>query len=117
MSGINGPTHATGLPGSSWVKSSYSGPTGGNCAEIAHLPGGRVAMRNSRHPGGTALVFTAAEWDAFLAGARDGEFDRPRALSPPSMRICRPPMVSVATSINSGGRERHGGGLRPGMPR
>jgi len=32
-------------------------------------------MRNSRHPAGPALVFTAAEWAAFLDGARDGDFD------------------------------------------
>jgi hypothetical protein len=58
-----------------WIKSSYSGPTGGNCAEVAFLADGAVAMRNSREPDGPALVFTAAEWSAFLAGARDGEFD------------------------------------------
>lgn len=58
-----------------WTKSSYSGPTGGNCAEIAFLADGEVAVRNSREPYGPALVFTAAEWSAFLAGARDGEFD------------------------------------------
>jgi hypothetical protein len=57
-----------------WIKSSYSGPTGGNCVEIAFLAGGRVAMRNSRYPDGPALVFTRAEWDAFLGGAMDGEF-------------------------------------------
>jgi len=56
-----------------WVKSSYSGPQG-NCVEVAHLPGGEVAMRNSRQPDGPALIFTRAEWDAFLSGARDGEF-------------------------------------------
>lgn len=56
-----------------WIKSSYSGPTGGNCVEVAFLPGGHVAMRSSRHPDGPALIFTGAEWDAFLAG-RDGEF-------------------------------------------
>jgi hypothetical protein len=56
-----------------WVKSSYSGPQG-NCVEVAFLDGGEVAMRNSRHPDGAALVFTAAEWRAFLRGARDGEF-------------------------------------------
>jgi hypothetical protein len=33
-----------------------------------------VAVRNSRHPAGPALVFTAAEWDAFVGGARDGDF-------------------------------------------
>jgi Domain of unknown function (DUF397) len=59
-----------------WVKSSYSGPQG-NCVEVAHLAGGGVAMRNSRHPDGPALVFTAAEWHAFLSGARDGEFGLP----------------------------------------
>jgi hypothetical protein len=34
-----------------------------------------TAMRNSEHPDGTVLVFTPSEWDAFLLGARDGEFD------------------------------------------
>ena len=57
----------------SWVKSSYSGPQG-NCVEVARLADGGVAMRHSRHPDGPALVFTGAEWDAFLSGARDGEF-------------------------------------------
>ncbi len=60
-----------------WVKSSYSGPTGGNCVEVAFLANGDVAMRNSRHPDGPALVFTRREWDAFLGGARDGEFGLP----------------------------------------
>jgi hypothetical protein len=60
------------------MKSSFSGPTGGNCVELAHLYGGQVAVRNSRHKSGPALLFTAAEWDAFLAGAKSGEFDRPQ---------------------------------------
>ena len=60
-----------------WIKSSHSGPTGGNCVEVAFLADGDVAMRNSRHPDGPALVFTRAEWDAFLGGARDGEFGDP----------------------------------------
>jgi hypothetical protein len=60
--------------GAAWIKSSHSGPTGGNCAEVAFLADGQVAMRNSRHPDGPVLVFTRAEWDAFLSGARDGEF-------------------------------------------
>jgi Domain of unknown function (DUF397) len=57
-----------------WVKSTHSGPTGGNCVEVAFLAGGRVAVRNSRRPAGLALVFPAAEWAAFVARARDGEF-------------------------------------------
>jgi len=64
----------TELTGARWVKSSYSGPTGGNCVEVALLAGGQVAVRNSRHPSGTALMFSAGEWDAFIGGARDGQF-------------------------------------------
>lgn len=60
-----------------WVKSGASGPTGGNCVEVAFRTDGDVAMRNSRHPDGPILVFTRAEWDAFLAGARGGEFGAP----------------------------------------
>ena len=58
-----------------WRKSRRSGPQGGNCVEIAHLSDGQVAMRNSRFPDGPALVFTSAEWHAFVGGAKDGEFD------------------------------------------
>jgi hypothetical protein len=60
-----------------WIKSSHSGPTGGNCVEVAFLADGDVAMRNSRHPDGPELVFTRAEWAAFIGGARDGEFAAP----------------------------------------
>jgi Domain of unknown function (DUF397) len=70
-------TNAVGLTAASWVKSSRSGPTGGNCVEVAALADGQVAMRNSRQPEGPVLVFTRAEWDAFLLGARDGEFGAP----------------------------------------
>ena len=34
-----------------------------------------IGLRNSADPAGPVLVFTQAEWDAFVAGARDGEFD------------------------------------------
>jgi hypothetical protein len=59
-----------------WHKSKYSNPSG-NCVEAAGLPAGSVAVRNSRYPDGPALVFTRAEWEAFILGARDGEFDDP----------------------------------------
>ncbi|MFG3048002.1 DUF397 domain-containing protein [Streptomyces sp. NPDC048202] len=42
--------------------------------EIADLPDGAVAMRSSLDPD-TVLRYTAAEWRAFVLGARDGEFD------------------------------------------
>ena len=59
-----------------WRKSSYSNPSG-NCVETAQLPAGEVAVRNSRFPDGPALIFTPAEWEAFVLGARDGDFDLP----------------------------------------
>jgi Domain of unknown function (DUF397) len=64
---------ASRLPHAIWRKSRYSNPSG-NCVELAELPAGGVAVRNSRDPDGPALIFTRAEWDAFLQGARDGEF-------------------------------------------
>jgi hypothetical protein len=65
---------ASRLHRAAWRKSRYSNPSG-NCVEAAQLPAGAVALRNSRYPDGPALVFTRAEWDAFLLGARDGDFD------------------------------------------
>ena len=56
-----------------WIKSSYSAV--GNCVELAALPDGSVAMRQSTDPTGPALVYTKAEIEAFLLGAAAGEFD------------------------------------------
>ncbi|GGU48552.1 DUF397 domain-containing protein [Streptomyces lavendofoliae] len=57
-----------------WTKSRRSNATG-NCVELAELPGDRVAVRNSRDPHGPALIYTRDEIAAFVAGARDGDFD------------------------------------------
>ncbi len=57
-----------------WRKSTASNPSG-CCVELAALQGGDVAVRNSRHPAGPALVYTRAEVAAFLTGVRNGEFD------------------------------------------
>ncbi|WP_426634000.1 DUF397 domain-containing protein [Planosporangium sp. 12N6] len=65
---------ATVLTGVTWKKSARSGAVG-NCVEVARLGGGDIAVRNSRFPDGPALVYTRAEMVAFLAGAKDGEFD------------------------------------------
>lgn len=65
---------ATDLHGAIWRKSHRSNSQG-NCVELASLPGGMIALRNSRHPGGPALIYTQAEIDAFIKGARDGDFD------------------------------------------
>jgi hypothetical protein len=57
-----------------WRTSSYSSGQGGNCVEIANLPNGTQAVRDSKNRTGPALTFTAAEWSAFTAGVRSGEF-------------------------------------------
>jgi uncharacterized protein DUF397 len=57
-----------------WRKSTASNPNG-DCVELADLPAGDVAVRNSRDPRGPALIYTRAEIAAFLAGAKAGEFD------------------------------------------
>ena len=36
---------------------------------------GGVAVRHSRAPEGPVIMYTAAEWSAFLDGVRNGEFD------------------------------------------
>lgn len=63
------------LTGAVWHKSTRSGGNGGDCVEVAiNLPG-IVAVRDTKDRAAAALVFTDAEWAAFLAGVRDGEFD------------------------------------------
>ncbi|MGH3815088.1 MAG: DUF397 domain-containing protein [Pseudonocardiaceae bacterium] len=57
-----------------WRKSSYSSDDG-NCVEIADLPAGRRAVRDSKDPIGPALMVTAAAWSAFTTGVRAGQFN------------------------------------------
>ena len=60
-----------------WRKSTRSDGNGGACVEVADLPDGGAAVRDTKDKGsGSILWFTAAEWDAFLGGVKDGEFDR-----------------------------------------
>jgi hypothetical protein len=63
------------LTGAVWHKSTRSGGNGGDCVEVAvNLPG-IVAVRDTKERASTTLVFTDAEWRAFVTGVRDGEFD------------------------------------------
>ncbi|MCC5574434.1 DUF397 domain-containing protein [Microtetraspora sp. AC03309] len=59
-----------------WRTSSYSAED--NCVAVADLPEGCVGVRDSKNQDGPVLVFTPEEWDAFIAGAKAGEFDRAR---------------------------------------
>ena len=73
-----------------WRKASRSADTA-NCVEVAFRKASasatngccvevgacacRVLVRDSKDPDGPVLSFTRAEWSAFLAGCKAGEFD------------------------------------------
>ncbi|WP_405393436.1 DUF397 domain-containing protein [Microbispora hainanensis] len=69
-----------------WRKSRRSG-NGSNCVEIAVVDAAQVRaqykvdaerlylVRDSKDPDGSVLAFTPSEWDAFVGGVKDGEFD------------------------------------------
>ncbi|HEY8372918.1 MAG TPA: DUF397 domain-containing protein [Pseudonocardiaceae bacterium] len=56
-----------------WITSTDDGTPG---VEVAFLDEW-VLMRNGAEPDGPVLVFDHAEWEAFVLGAKDGEFDEP----------------------------------------
>jgi hypothetical protein len=58
-----------------WRTSSYSNGQGGNCVECATSPPGIVAVRDTKNRTDAVLRLTAPQWQAFLAGVRNGEFD------------------------------------------
>lgn len=53
----------------------WSGSNGGACLEVAKLPDGRVAVRQSTDPEGPALVFSAEEIRVFVKGSKEGKAD------------------------------------------
>ncbi|MEV8633073.1 DUF397 domain-containing protein [Streptosporangium sp. NPDC051023] len=57
-----------------WMKSSLSGPDGGECVEIAMLLQGRVGVRDSKDSAGPALVFAPGEWTTFVESIKGGHF-------------------------------------------
>ncbi|GII81953.1 hypothetical protein Sru01_69350 [Sphaerisporangium rufum] len=60
------------LQAARWYRSTWSGPDGGNCVEVAELSGGRRGVRDSKEPGRRALVMPPAEWTAFVRSLKDG---------------------------------------------
>ena len=47
----------------------------GSGVEMAKLPDGQIAVRNSADRDGPALIYTRAEIEALIGGAQDGDFD------------------------------------------
>jgi len=62
------------LTGAVWRTSSFTNGQGA-CVELAALAGGHVAVRDTKDRSRPALVYTREEWQAFVAGLANGEFD------------------------------------------
>ena len=62
------------LSNAEWRRSPESPSGEAGAVEVALLGDG-VAVRDSRRPDGDVLFFTPAEWEAFVGGAKQGEFD------------------------------------------
>jgi hypothetical protein len=60
------------LPDVQWR---LAGGGDGSGVEMAKLPDGQIAVRNSADPDGPALIYTRAEIEALIGGAQDGDFD------------------------------------------
>ncbi len=61
---------------SDFQTSSYTHPGGiiTRCVKVAIKKKG-VALRDSKDPGNKTLFFKLGEWNAFIKGVKDGEFD------------------------------------------
>ena len=69
-------TEATALKSARWRKSGRSNGGGGaQCVEMAHVELG-TAVRDSKAPGGAALIFPPQAFRAFMAQAASGSFDQ-----------------------------------------
>lgn len=64
----------TDLTSAIWRKSTKSG-TEGNCVEVAKNLPDIIAVRDSKNPDGPALIFTPSEWEAFIGGVKEDEFN------------------------------------------
>lgn len=67
------PPMGSAFGGLDWRKAQLS-VDNGQCVELARA-GGMIAIRDSKDPAGPVLMYTPAEWRAFLTGAKNGEFD------------------------------------------
>ncbi len=66
---------ATDIERANWQRSSFV-DVNGVCLEVARLSPRRIGVRDAKdHGSGPVLVFTNKEWDAFIRGAKNGQFD------------------------------------------
>ena len=72
MSSVYNGMPAGELEGVQWR---HAGGAEGAGVEMAKLPDGQIAVRNSADPHGPALIYTRAEIEALIGGAQDGDFD------------------------------------------
>jgi Domain of unknown function (DUF397) len=63
------------LKSAAWRKATRSASNQGDCLEIAPLSGGRVGPRDTEASERAPFVVSASVWDAFVDGAKKGEFD------------------------------------------
>ncbi|TQN31772.1 uncharacterized protein DUF397 [Haloactinospora alba] len=60
-----------------WKRSSLSTEDSDAIVEVAKFDDGYRAVRDGKNPEKGTLFFTPEEWEAFVLGAKDGEFDIP----------------------------------------
>lgn len=63
------------------VSTKSNGSGGNNCVQVAFNASagdggtGRIFVRNSKNPFAGIADFSREEWEAFIGGVKDGEFD------------------------------------------
>jgi hypothetical protein len=62
------------IDGLDWRTSTFSGDNGASCVEVAFLPDGGTALRDTKNRALAAHHYPATTWTAFLAAVRNGEF-------------------------------------------
>lgn len=66
------------LAGARWRKSSFSGggdAGNGACIEAARLPGGRIAIRDSKNPDRAVVLVASTQLAAFIDGIKARDFE------------------------------------------
>ncbi|MFW6693887.1 DUF397 domain-containing protein [Streptomyces sp. MAR4 CNX-425] len=61
------------LQTATWRKSSHSDTTHAECIEVSDDHPALVPVRDSKDPDGSALIFEAAAWSAFVSAVKSGE--------------------------------------------